>query len=332
MRAAVLTEIDKPLEAFQLDVPSIDTGQIIVDIKVSGVCGSSLLDIGGFKGNKKFLPHMMGHEGGGIVNSIGPGVTKVKPGDRVVMHWRKGSGIEAPFVKYGKVGAGKVTTFSEQAVVSENRVTKVPDNTPLDLCALLGCGLTTAFGAVCNVAKVSMGESVLVLGCGGVGLSLIKGASISGAAPITAYDITDKCDITFNHGADNFYHDWNLINDKFDVILDSVGNQQLFEQAVDKLAENGRYVVVGWHWATKQNRSMTMPDMMNMFEGDGKTILTTNGGHTCPDVDIPRYVKLYQKGLIDLDALITHRYTLHDINKAIDALRGGIPGRIMIDI
>ena len=134
----------------------------------------------------------MGHEGCGLVEEIGPGVTTVKKGDKVVMHWRKGEGIEAPFPTYiyndKKMSSGKVTTLSEYSVVSENRLTTVPNDTPEELCALLGCGLTTALGVINNEAEVKLGESVLIIGVGGVGLNLIQGAKLVSAYPIVAMD------------------------------------------------------------------------------------------------------------------------------------------------
>ena len=138
----------------------------------------------------------MGHEGCGIVEEIGPGVTTVKVGDKVVMHWRKGDGIESNFPSYiyndKKMSSGKVTTISEYSVVSENRLTTVPDDTPEELCALLGCAMTTAIGTITNEAQVKFGESVLVVGCGGLGLHLIEAAKLSNAYPIIGIDITDE--------------------------------------------------------------------------------------------------------------------------------------------
>jgi Zn-dependent alcohol dehydrogenase len=296
---------------------------------VAGICGAQLHEIAGHRDNEKFLPHMMGHEGGGIVREVGPGVTKVIPGDRVVMHWRKGSGIEAPFVKYGKVGAGKVTTFSEQTVVSENRVTKLPSAAPFELCALLGCGITTAFSVINNDAKLRMGESVLVLGCGGVGLSIIKGASLVGGSPICGFDKRDKYDMAIIHGAHNFYHNWNLINDSFDAIIDTVGSPELFGKAINKLAPSGRYIMVG---QPKPGEDLPITNAIRMFEGTGKKILATQGGQGDPDVDIPRYYRMYANKVFDFNDLITHRYELDQVNEAITTVRDGYAGRVLLNI
>jgi len=330
MKAAILKHLDEPLELITTDIPQdLYIGQVTVQIKVAGICGAQLLEIGGHKGNGKFLPHMMGHEGVGIVEAIGPGVTKVKPGDRVVMHWRPGSGIEAPFVKYGDVGAGKVTTFSEKAVVSENRLTPVKDAVPFELCSLLGCGITTAFGVINNDAKVKMGESVLVLGCGGVGLSIIKGASLVGAAPVTGYDISDKRDLSVRHGADIFHTNWESISDSNDVIIDTVGHPELFAKAIKKLGPSGRYIMVG---QPKPGTDISITDAYNMFAGTGKTIMATQGGQTNPDTDIPRYISMFLNGRFDYRELITHRYKLEDVNEAIDVVRRGNAGRVLLNI
>src|SRR3990167_9037879 len=141
MKAAILEEINGPLTIGEVTLTDLLFGQVLVKILVSGICGSQLQEIEGNKGNAKFVPHLLGHEGCGIVEKIGDGVTTVKKGDKVVMHWRKGDGIESDFPSYvfkgKKISSGKVTTFSEYAIVSENRLTAVPKDIPDDLCALL---------------------------------------------------------------------------------------------------------------------------------------------------------------------------------------------------
>ena len=140
MKAAILEQIDAPLVIRDVELTELKVGQVLVKVLVSGLCGAQLHEIRGHKGNAKFLPHLMGHEGCGIVDKIGPGVTTVNLGDKVVMHWRPGSGIEAPFPSYvldGKsMSSGKCTTLSEYSIVSENRLTTVPQDTPEYLCAI----------------------------------------------------------------------------------------------------------------------------------------------------------------------------------------------------
>ena len=155
MKSAVLEKINEPLAIREVGLSELEVGQVLVKVLVSGLCGAQLHEIRGHKGNEKFLPHPMGHEGCGIVEEVGPGVTTVKVGDKVVMHWRPGSGIESTFPKYllgdKWMSSGKCTTLSEYSIVSENRVTTVPQDTPPeDLCAILGCALTTAMGIIDN--------------------------------------------------------------------------------------------------------------------------------------------------------------------------------------
>ena len=168
MRAAILEAIDSPLSVVDVELTPLKVGQVLIKNLVSGICGAQLHEIKGFKGNARFLPHLMGHEGCGIVQEIGPGVSTVNVGDKVVMHWRVGSGIEADFPSYiykeKKISSGKVTTLSEYSIVSENRVTSVPQKTPPELCAVLGCSLTTAMGIIDNELNLKFGESVGVIG------------------------------------------------------------------------------------------------------------------------------------------------------------------------
>ena len=166
-KAAVLCELKKPLEILEIEpLKPLQPGQVLVKIFYSGICGSQLGEIDGKKGHDKYLPHLLGHEGSGEVVEIGPGVRFVRPGDRVVLHWKKGSGIEAETAKFACgekiINSGWVTTFSEYTVVSENRVTPIPADFDLRLAPLFGCAVTTGFGAVVNDAKLKIGESAVV--------------------------------------------------------------------------------------------------------------------------------------------------------------------------
>ena len=163
--AAILVKQNNPLVVDNIELPrSLDVGQVLVDVHVSGICGSQLGEISGAKGVDNFLPHLLGHEGCATVLEIGPGVKTVMPGDLVVMHWRKGLGIQADPAKYlwkdKIVNAGWVTTFNSFAVISENRCTKIPKDTNHEIAAMFGCAVTTGFGVVENNARLSIGESV----------------------------------------------------------------------------------------------------------------------------------------------------------------------------
>ena len=173
MKAAILTALKEKLLVDDIELPPhLEVGQVLVKLKYSGICGSQLGEIDGVKGEDKYLPHLLGHEGSGIVEEIGPGVKTVKTGDSVVLHWKKGDGIQSEPPKYKWKGqiinAGWVTTFNNYAVVSENRCTSIPKDFPKEEAALFGCAITTGFGVVENNSKLKMGESVVVFGAGAV--------------------------------------------------------------------------------------------------------------------------------------------------------------------
>src|SRR5882724_10881880 len=338
-KAAILTELNKPLTVAEIETTELQVGQVLVKILLSGLCGAQLQEIAGLKGNANFLPHLLGHEGCGIVQEVGAGVTKVKIGDKVVVHWIKGAGIEAQFPTYlyngKKMSSGKATTISEYSVVSENRLTAVSLDTPPQLCALLGCGLTTALGSVNNEANIKFGESILVIGCGGVGLNLIMAAKMASAYPIIAIDTSlEKKEKALSVGATAYYNNLELKSDsdavygKCDVIFDTTGNNNVIGQAIHLLSENGRLILIG---QTKPNKELVIPNANVLFSGNGKTIKTTQGGKTIPQEDIPRYVRLHKAGIIKIDKIISHTFGLSQINEAFDLLRTGSAGRIMIN-
>ena len=334
MLAAILTELNAPLTLADIEPPELDYGQVLVQLSVSGICGAQLQEIRGEKGNAKFLPHLLGHEGCGIVRKAGVGVTRVKSADKVVLHWRKAAGIEALSPKYQgnleprTIGAGPVTTFNEWAVVSENRCTAVPDETPDELCALLGCGLSTALGTIENEAKLLLGESVLILGLGGLGVNLIRAARLRGASEIVAVDQTeDKAALARALGAGyarNF-----IPNRKFDVIVDTTGSREVIATALPVLAGGGRFILVG---QPKPDTSVEIFNARHLFDGEGKTIMATQGGRFRPDADLPRYTRLHAAGRLDLTGIVSERLPLSDINRGLDLVRAGGASRVMIEM
>ncbi len=343
MKAAVLEKINAPLAIREVGLTELKVGQVLVKVLASGLCGSQLHDIRGFKGNAQFLPHLLGHEGCGIVQEIGPGVTHVKAGDKVVMHWRVGLGIESPFPNYvldGRtISSGKVTTLSEYSIVSENRLTPVPKETPEALCALMGCSLTTAFGILNHEVNLKFGESVAVIGCGGVGLNLILGAAMRSACPIIAIDNNEnKREKSLKVKADAFVlasgDGWGeslkrLVPEGLDVIIDTTGHPGVLKLASQHLSSQGRLILVG---QPPPGESIEIPHALRLFDGIGKCIKATQGGQTNPSQDIPRYAKLYMGGKLDIDAIVSHEFTLNQINEAFDLLRTGEAGRVTIKI
>ena len=334
MKAAILEQIDAPLAVREVELTELKFGQVLVKVLVSGLCGAQLHEIKGHKGNAKFLPHLMGHEGCGIVEEIGLGVTTVEPGDKVVMHWRPGSGIESPFPNYvldGKtISSGKVTTLNEYSIVSENRITKIPYDTPSVLAAMLGCSLTTALGIIDNECDLKFGESVGIVGCGGVGLNLIQAAKMKNASPIYAVDINQEmCDLSTEMGADVFANSIRHLPTTMDVIIDTSGVPEVISDAYDRLSPSGRLILVG---QPTPGKSVELPNAVSMFDGSGKSIRATQGGRTDPEKDIPRYIKLALRGSLDYESLHTDTFMLDEINDAFDLLKSGNAGRIMIKI
>ena len=335
MKAVILEQLDSDLTVGEVELTPLQYGQVLVKNLVSGLCGAQLQEISGLKGNANFLPHLMGHEGCGVVEEVGVGVSTVKVGDKVVMHWRKSDGIEAPFPSYvyngKKMSSGKVTTLSEYSIVSENRLTTVPDDTPEELCALLGCGLTTALGVITNEAQVKFGESILIIGAGGVGLNLIQGAKLASAYPIYAVDIVDdKEELCLSVGATHYINSQtSFVDRKFDVIIDTTGNPNVINNAITNLSGTGRLILVG---QPKPGQDVVIPNAGKLFDGVGQTIKATQGGKTSPTEDIPRYINLHKSGLLDISKIITHRFDIDNINEAFKLLRSGHAGRIMINI
>lgn len=340
-RAAILTELNTPLVIDEIDIPKLDVGQVLVQVYCSGICGAQLGEISGAKGPDKFLPHLMGHEGGAVVLEIGPGVTQVKPGDRVCMHWRKGAGIHAQPAKYqwnGRtVNAGWVTTFNEHAIVSENRLTKIPDGVDFEIAALMGCAVTTALGIINNDASVKIGQSVAVLGCGGVGLNVIQGAAMVAADPIIAIDIHDhKLEMARQYGATHCINSsGGNIRDQIrdivgkqgvDVFVENTGLVRLIEQAYALTSNQGRTILVG---VPRHDQDITIHSLPLHF---GKVLTGCEGGHTYPTTDIPRYLRLFQSGKLQLKEQITHRFRFDEINKALDTVREGSAGRCMLQM
>ena len=344
MRAAVLEKLHSPLTIADVEPGPVGVGQALVKVLVSGICGSQLQEIAGNKGNEKFLPHMLGHEGCGIVEETGPGISTIKKGDKVVMHWRKGDGVEADFPVYSFAGrtmrSGKVTTFNQYAIVSENRITAVPADTPDDFCALLGCGLSTALGTMIDEAKVRPGESVLIVGLGGLGASLLRAARLVGATPIIAIDIVEaKRSMAASLGADLFINVAEtdarealkalLGAPEVDVIVETSGRPKSIASTLPLLASSGRYILLG---QPQPGENVEITNAYHLFSGEGKSITATQGGQFLPSRDIPRYTRLQRAGLLRFEDLITHRTTLDGVNGAIDLMRAGRASRIFIDL
>jgi S-(hydroxymethyl)glutathione dehydrogenase/alcohol dehydrogenase len=340
--AAILVEQKKPLALEEIELPRLALGQVLVKMLASGICGSQIGEIDGVKGPDRFLPHLLGHEGCGVVLEVGEGVRTVKPGDKVVLHWRKGAGLESTTPVYGsklgRVNAGWVTTFNEMAIVSENRVTAIPADFDPEAAALLGCAVTTGFGVINNNAQLKIGQSIAVFGAGGIGLNIVQAAAMTSAWPIIAVDLFDnRLALAESLGATH------LINSRkqdaeaeirkivgtqgVDVAIDNTGNVKVIETAYRLTGARGRTVLVGVPPKESAASIYTLP---LHFE---KTITGSHGGEALPEHDIPNYVRLCRAGKLKLCPLVGKRYPLTDINQAIDDMRtGAIAGRAIVKI
>lgn len=342
MRAAILCELNKPLVVADVELPqTLAIGQVLVKIHFSGICGSQLGEINGAKGEDKYLPHLLGHEASGTIVAVGPGVRHVKVNDKVVLHWRKGVGIEAETPSYSwngrKVNAGWVTTFNEYAIVAENRVTTIPADSDLAVAALFGCAVTTGFGIIENNAKVRIGESVVVYGAGGIGLNIVQAAALVSAYPIIAVDLhEDKLALAKEMGATHVINSRN-VNDvestikeilgkqKLDVFIDNTGLPNIIELGYKLTHAQGRVVLVGVPRAGNHINIYSLPLHF------GKSLSGSHGGEAFPAIDIARYQQLYQVGRIKLRELITDYYDLDAVNDAIIAMQNGkVRGRCLV--
>ena len=343
MKAAVLVEQKKPLVLTDVSLPSeLQYGQVLVKVHYSGICGSQIGEIEGVKGDDKFLPHLLGHEGSATVIDVGMGVKTVKKGDKVVMHWMPGNGIQSePPVYYWngrKVNAGWVTTFNEYAVVSENRLTSIVSDFDLKLATLFGCAITTALGVVNNDAQLKIGHSIIVFGVGGVGLNIVQGAGMVSAYPVIAIDIIDsKLEKARQFGADYVFNSKTvadleneirkIVGSKgADVVIETTGNTRVIEQSYNLTQPDGKTILVG---VPKKGDNVSIHTLPLHFN---KILKGSHGGSAVPHVDIPNYIRLVQANKLKLDGLITHEFKLDDINKAIQMVKNGEAGRVILSI
>ncbi len=340
MKAAILTDINKPLVVAELEMPkTLEFGQVLVKIYYSGFCGSQLTEINGSRGKDKNIPHLLGHEGSGLVLDTGPGVKTVSKGDHVVLHYMRSLGIESPTPKYKWgdkiVSAGGVTTFNDKAIISENRLTKISKDFDLRIAPLFGCAITTGFGVINNEAQVKIGESIIIFGLGGVGLSICQGASLVSAYPIIGVDLYEsKINLAKKFGLTHgLINDFEKIDNEIskiigkngaDVVVDVTGNSKVIELCYKLTKPNGKTILCG---QPKQGDNISIHTLPLHFN---KILKGSHGGDSKPHIDIPNYIKLLSTKKINLNNLITHEYSLENINDAVSTLRGGQAGRIII--
>lgn len=343
MKAAVLQKTKYPLEIKSLSFSALQEGQILVKLAYSGVCHSQLMEARGKRGEDKWLPHLLGHEGTGIVVEIGKNVSKVKKGDKVILGWIKGEGIDAPTAVYKTlfgeiINSGKVTTFSEYSIVSENRVVKLPPNIPMDVGVLFGCAVPTGAGIVMNEIKPKENSSISIFGLGGIGLSALMATKLYKCSIIIAIDIEDKkLALAKEFGATHIIN--SAKEDALSKILEITdckgtdysiecsGIAKVIELSFKSVRNHGGLAIFSSHPQNGDKISLDPYDLIC-----GKKIQGSWGGSSIPDKDIPKLAKLYLDGQLPLEKLIDKRYTLENINLALDDLEARKIARPLIVI
>lgn len=320
-KAAVLRNVGSPLVIEELEIPKLEKGQILVKVLYSGLCRSNINEIYGYKG-AEFIPHLTGHEASAVVVEVGKGVSKVLVGDYVVCSWIKGWGLETSPVKYKSdkdvVSAGACSTFSEFAVISENRLVKISRMIYPDVASLFGCAVPTGAGIIDNFG-IKAGQKVAVFGIGGIGASALMRA-VSCDIDCTAFDVVswklNWAQKNLNVKAINIF-EFSLFNGFFDFVIECSGNKVAMEIAFELINNNGMAIIAG---NLKPGERISI-DPSNLVKG--KKLQGTWGGGCFPDRDIPLYAELYLNGKLPIVKLITKVYSLDRINEGIEDLERG---------
>lgn len=347
MKAAVLYERAAPMIVQDIELPELQAGEARVKIVASGVCHSDLHHWARDMGTP--VPVVLGHEGAGLVEEVGPGASRVKAGDHVIIAFGSKCGEcfyclrgmpylctpTSPIQRYMRRGetaihqAWGVSSYAERTVTSVNNLIVIPDSVPFASASLIACGVTTGLGAVFNTAKVEPGSHVVVIGTGGVGLNVVQGARIAGAAKIIAVDILDSkleyarefgATHLINGGRENVVERVRELTGGYgaDYAFEVIGLPKTVEQAYESVRKGGVAVVVG---VSSPDAEMTLKPLMMMRTA--RTLMGCAYGSARPQVDFPRFVELYQQGKLKLDELISRRFELDEINEAFRALQSG---------
>jgi S-(hydroxymethyl)glutathione dehydrogenase/alcohol dehydrogenase len=329
MRAAVLTETNCLLEIVNdIEVPLCEPGQVLVKILFSGLCHSQLMEVRGHRGKDKYLPHMLGHEGVGLVQDIGQGVSKVKVGDKVVLGWIKSLGKDVSSTVYnspkGKINAGAVTTLSDYSIVAENRLVKLPPGINEKAAVLLGCALPTGAGIVLNQLKPKHNSTVGVYGLGGIGLSALLAMNHFNPQAIVAFDIEDNklalakelgathCYSADEKGIAQFKEDFPL---GLDGIVEAAGKTSTIETAFSLVKRGGGRCIFASHPPSGEQIKLDPFELIC-----GKSIEGSWGGGSQPDQDLPIIVDIINKYRLPVEKLLSNEYSLEQINQAFDDL------------
>lgn len=361
-RAAVHDGTSDRLEIRTVTVDDPRRGEVLVRVHASGVCGSDRHVLDGEWPMP--TPTVMGHEGAGVVEAVGDGVVDVAVGDHVVIAWHH------PCRRCAACASGRawactrarsdeclmpdgttrltdddgavypylaVGTMSRWTVVPESAVVAVPRDLPFDVASLIGCSVTTGVGAVVNNARVPAGASAVVVGCGGVGLAVVMGLALVGADPIIAVDVQEgRLEAALALGAtravragteDVAARVEEITGSGADFAFEAIGRVASIEQLPALLATGGTGVLVGLPPAG----SPAAFDVLGLAE-KGQSLIGSNYGGSVPSVDFPRLARLHLAGRLPIDALISHRVRLEDVNDAFDLLRRGEGRRSVVMI
>jgi S-(hydroxymethyl)glutathione dehydrogenase/alcohol dehydrogenase len=355
--AAVCRAFGAPLTIETVELAEPGPGEVLIRTAACAICHSDIFYVDGAWGGG--LPAVYGHEAAGVVEAVGPGVSRVKPGDHVVATLIRNCGFcpactegapvfcEETFPldrlspltdRAGKPIAHGMRTgaFAEHMVVEQSQAVAIPKDVPLDSASLIACGVLTGMGAVVNTAGAKPGSSVVVIGCGGVGLNSIQGARLAGTSPIIAVDV-DPAKLaaarefgateTINAKCENVAERAAALNGgrKADWVFVSVGVKGAAEQGVSLMKRNGATVLVGM-----PPSGVTATIDPGWLAADGQRILGSKMGSARPAIDVPMIVKLYREGRLKLDQLISGRYRLESINEALASSRSGAALRNVI--
>lgn len=332
-RGAVLEQFNMPLTIRRLRVPDLLHGQVLIKVKYSGLCRSQIMEIGGRRGHDKYLPHLLGHEGIGTVIKTGPSVSKVNVGDEVIISWIKSRGISAKNAIYkdeneNQINAGPATTLSEMTIVSENRVSLMPNYLPANLAALFGCALLTGMGMALKEVKINTASTVLIYGLGGIGLGALIGAASKNPRKIIVVDKSEDKRILANKlGVYNFVNQSDStflsqvhsLNNGLgvDICLEAGGTIESIESAFACLNRSGKLI-----FASHPDSSETIRIFPHELIS-GKIIKGTWGGSAKPDKDLGYFSKIFLDKNLTLADLGIKEYFLEDINLAISEFDQG---------
>ena len=357
MKAAVLREINKPLEIEDIQYGNPAPREVLVRTVAAGVCHS---DLHFQNGSYPYpLPAVLGHESAGVVEAVGSDVTYVKPGDHVItclsafcghcescltghMSLCQEPELQRAPDQPSRLSSGdeniaqflNLSSFAEYMLVHEHTIVKVREDMPLDRAALIGCGVTTGVGAVIHTAKVEPGSTVAVIGCGGVGLSAVNGAAIAGAARIIAVDMVEsKLDLARKFGATDVVNAKEV--DAVEAVremtgggvhysFEAIGLKQTAEQSFKMLGFGGTATIIGMIPVGTQVE-LHGPEFLMERKMQG-----SNMGSNRFRVDMPRFVDFYLQGRLHLDDLISRRIKLEDVNEGMAALETGEVARSVI--